>query len=388
MAPEIRELESPPERAQSVLAGLRILVVHEWLYTWAGSERCLEEILRIVPHADVVAGIVTDGIRTRQPITQRAVETWLGLLPGARRFHRWFLPLHPLAFASVDTSKYDLVLSLSHAFAKVVRKSAGSVHVCYCFSPPRYLWDLRTTYGNHAPLAQRLALTLAAAPLRAVDRFGAAGVDRFISISRCVADRVRRSYGRDSAVVYPPVVAKSAGIAQSERPFLLSLGRLVPYKRVDLAIRAAELLRMKLVVAGDGPDRARLEKLAGTYTEFVGEVSEQEAGRLLSSCRAFVFCAEEDFGIAPVEANAHGVPVVAFARGAATETMVDGKTGVFFHRQEERDVADAIERCLSAEWDTDTLRNNADRFSPERFRHGMTEQLLSAVQSVARGVRS
>jgi glycosyltransferase involved in cell wall biosynthesis len=214
-----------------------------------------------------------------------------------------------------------------------------------------------------------------------LDRLGAAGVDRFVSISSCVRERVLRAYGRESSVVYPPVSTKGDAVVSARQPFLLSLGRLVPYKRIDLAIRAAEALQMKLVVAGNGPDRRRLEKLAGPHTEFVGTVPDSEAGRLLSTCAAFVFCAEEDFGIAPVEANAHGAPVVTFSRGGAAETMVDGETAVFFHKQQDTDVARAIEECLSRTWDTGRLRRNADRFSPESFREGITAQLLAAVDT-------
>jgi glycosyltransferase involved in cell wall biosynthesis len=378
LAPVRAELRASPA-AKSALVGLRVLIVHEWLYTWAGAERCLEELLIIVPQAQVIAGTITPDIRAAQPIARTAKETWLGGIPGARKYHRWFVPLQPLAFASIDTSGYDVVISLSHSFAKLVRAKTPTRHLCYCLSPPRYLWDLRETYDNHSPLAQRLALRIAGAPLRAIDRWGAAGVDRFVSISACVADRVRRVYARESDVVHPPVASKGNPGVATRQPFLLSLGRLVPYKRVDLAIRAAEQLRMKLVVAGDGPDRARLESLAGPHTEFLGAVSDDEAGRLYSTCAAFVFCAEEDFGIAPVEANAHGTPVVAYARGGAAETMVDGTTAILFQRQSGTEVAEAIQKCLRHTWDPEVLRTNAERFSPQRFRDDMTAQIRAAV---------
>lgn len=361
-----------------------MLVVHEWLYVWAGAERCLEELLKVLPHADVLAGVITPEIRAKQPIAARARETWLGNLPGARRHHRWFLPLHSLAFASVDTSDYDVVISLSHSFGKLVGRRKGAVHLCYCFSPPRYLWDLRETYDRHLPTLERTALLVAGAPLRALDRIGAAHVDKFVSISKTVAGRVQRAYNRRSDVVYPPAAAKGMVVDVPRRPFLLSLGRLVPYKRVDLAIRAAERLQMKLVVAGDGPDRARLESMAGPNVEFVGQVTEETAGQLLSTCTAFVFCGEEDFGIAPVEANAHGTPVVAFSHGGAGETMVDGETAVLFHGQEPGAVASAIETCLAKRWNAARLRANAERFSPVRFRHEMTAQIAAALEAGAR----
>ena len=365
---------------EPLLAGLRILIAHQWLYTRAGAERCLEQLLEIVPHADLLAGIVTPEMRRSYAPAARAIESWVGRLPGARSHHRWFLPLHALAFREFDTAKYDLVISLSHAFEKTVRARAGAKHLCYCFSPPRYLYELHGTYAAHGSAAQRVALSLASAPLRAIDRAGARGVDRFASISRAVADRVRSAYGRESDVVYPPVAVKY-GIAPTRREdFLLSLGRLVPYKRVDLAIQAANRMGMRLIVAGDGPERERLRAIAGPTVEFAGEVSEERAGRLMSTCAAFVFCGEEDFGIAPLEANAHGAPVVGYARGGLAETMQDGVTGVMFQAQTTDAVAAAIEACLSGIWDEGALRRNAERYSPARFRDSMANTIRQVLE--------
>ena len=355
------------------LSELRVLLVHEWIYTWAGGERVLEELMVMIPHAHVLTGIVTPRMRQTNAIAARAEESWVGRLPGSRTKHRWFLPLHALAFATYDTREYDLVISVSHAFEKAIRPRGGTTHVCYCLSPPRYLWDLRDTHERLATIPQRMALRAGGSLLRAVDRWAAGGVHRFGSISRYVADRVRRTYGRNSDVVYPPVRASTDPLPRDREPFLLSFGRLVPYKRVDLAIRAAEQLGMRLVVAGDGPERANLERIAGPFIDFRGHVSDAEATNLLRSCAALVFCAEEDFGIAPLEGHANGAPVVAFDRGAAAETLrADGRElASFFGRQEPAAVADAITRCLSARWDSAELRANAARFSPARFREGI-----------------
>lgn len=366
----------------SALSEARVLLVHEWLYTWAGAERCLEQLVELMPHADVLAGIVTPRMRRAHPIAGRAVESWVGRLPLAREKHRWFLPLHAIAFRSYDTSGYDLVVSVSHAFEKAVRPTRPGVHVSYCLSPPRYLWDLRQAHEAMASPWQRTALRLGGPALRAADRGFARHVDRFVSLSNHVADRVRRCYGRDSAVVYPPVSRKPAPppAPSAAGRYLLTLGRLVAYKRVDLAVQAAERLGVRLIVAGDGPERPRLERLAGAQTEFLGEISETRAAELLAGCAAFVFCAEEDFGIAPVEANAHGRPVVAFARGGVLETMIDSETAVFFGDQTVDAVTAAIERALAAPWDSARITRNASRFSPERFRAGMRDQLLRALE--------
>jgi len=350
------------------------------MYAWAGAERCLDELAVLLPHADILTGIITPQMRAEHPVAARARESWVGRLPGARTKHRWFLPLQGLAFALHDTRGYDLVISVSHALEKMIRPTRkGAKHLCYCLTPPRYLWDLSDSHDELANPVQRLALSLGRAPLRALDQAAARRVDQFVSISAHVAARVRRTYGRNSEVVYPPVAMRGSIVDAPRGGFLLSLGRLVPYKRVDLAIGAAERLGVPLVVAGDGPDRKRLEHLAGPHTTFLGAVSEVDAGRLLSSCAAFVFCAEEDFGIAPVEANAHGAPAVVFGRGGATETIVDAVTGIHFHSQTVDAVAAAVAQCLATSWDAAALRTNAARFAPEQFRDGMRAQLLRAV---------
>jgi glycosyltransferase involved in cell wall biosynthesis len=362
------------------LRNKRVLLVHHWLYTWAGAERCLEQIAAMIPHADILAGIITPAMRRAHPLAARARESWVGRVPGARVRHRWFLPMHALAFAGYDTREYDLIISISHAFEKSIRATKpGARHLCYCLTPPRYLWEHNQTRSAVTTPVQRVALEMARSTLRAVDRRAASGVDRFVGISRFVAQRIHDCYGRDSAVVYPPVEMRAVEGTPARERFLLSLGRLVPYKRVDLAIAAAESLGLNLVVAGEGPERDRLQRMAGPHTTFLGAVSEPEAARLLSSCAAFVFCAEDDFGIAPVEANAHGAPVVAFGRGGAAETIIDGRSGMLFDEQTATAVAGAMERCLATSWDPTVLRENADRFSPERFRAGITAEIASVL---------
>jgi glycosyltransferase involved in cell wall biosynthesis len=345
-------------------------------------------MFRVFPSADLVVGIVTDDMRRFNEITARAKETWLARLPFARRGYRWLIPFQGPAFASLDTAGYDLVISSSHSFAKMVRVRPPTIHVCYCYSPPRYLWELTGTYRSHATPLQRTALAAGTEALRWLDRRAASRVDHFIGISNHIAKRIERSYGRVADVVYPPVAPKAEAVASESRgAFLLHLGRLVPYKRVDLAIGAAERLGARLVVAGDGPDRSRLQRLAGPHTEFVGQVSEDEAARLLSSCAAFVHPAEEDFGIAPLEANAHGAPVIGFARGSLAETMIPGLTAELFDEQSVDAVTVATRHALSRRWDAATLRENAARFTPARFRETLSTSVLGALEAAGRRVR-
>lgn len=359
------------------LADLRVLLVHDWIVAWGGAERALEQLLEVFPQAHLIVGVLDKGKRDLNAVTRHAEESWLARVPLARTHHRWFLPLYPAAFASVNTSGYDVVVSSSSAFAKTVRVKQGTPHLCYCYTPPRYLWDLQDEYRRDTSAAG-MALTLAGPMLRTIDRASAKRVTKFVAISKHIADRIRRAYGRDASVIYPPVALKpTTGKSGPRTDALLSLGRLVPYKRVDLAIKAANAIGARLIVAGDGPERGRLEALAGPTVTFLGEVSEDTAGDLMESCRAMIFCAEEDFGIAPVEANAHGLPVVAYNRGATRETLEDGVTAVFFDEPSPAAVAGAVSRASAVIWDDATLRRNATRFSPLIFREAIATEVAS-----------
>jgi len=362
------------------LSALRVLVAHDWIVAWAGAERCVEQILTVLPQADLVAGVVDPGMRDHNHVTRRARETWLSRIPGVYKAHRWVVPLEGLAFRTLPTHDYDLVISSSHAFAKGVRAREGAIHVCYCHTPPRYLWDLYDEHLRTASIAQKVALLAGVRPLRWWDLRLASGVDYFLSNSRYVADRIRRRYGRDATVVHPPVEPKPCGGPRSRGRYLLSLGRLVRYKRVDLAIQAAEVLGLPLLIAGDGPDRDRLERIAGPHTTFLGEVSEQQAGDLLEECAAFVFCAEEDFGIAPIEANAHGAPVVAYGAGGVVETLAP-QSAEFFDEQTVPALSQAIRRAGSRSWDDDRIRANARRFAPAEFRKAFRRAIASFLDS-------
>ena len=373
------------------LSGLRTLVVHDWIVPWGGAERVLTAILDVVPHADLVVGVTHPDRLSHSAVARAAHETWLATIPFARTHHRWFVPLYYAAFRGIDTAGYDLVVSSSFGFAKAVRPQPGVPHVCYCHSPPRYVWDMGAAYQSLAGAFRGTLLRLATPMLKALDRRSADGVTRFVSNSHFVSRRIRAAYGRDSTVVYPPVEPKQHQGAAPRAPredFLLVLGRLVAYKRVDLAIQAAERLKRRIVIAGEGPERRRLEQLAGAHTTFLGAVSEARAAELLEQCSAFVFCAEEDFGIAPVEANAHGTPVIGLGRGGLTESMVEGETAVLFRAQTVDSLAAAIQRADAITWNSDRMRENARRFGVERFRREFAtilRETISAERRPARG---
>jgi len=293
-------------------------------------------------------------------------------IPVVRGRHLAFLPLMPLAFEQFDLSGYDVVITLNSACAKGVITPPGAVNLCYCYTPCRYIWDLYHEYTRgHSRLARALFAPVAHR-LRLWDHAAADRVDHFVAISHEVAGRIRKHYRRAAEVVYPPVdVARFTPRAEGPDDFYLVVSRLVGYKRVDLAVQAATRLGRRLVVVGAGPELARLRAMAGPTVEFRGRLPDTEVAELYSRCRAFLFPGLEDFGITPVEVQAAGRPVVAFGRGGATETVVNGETGVLFEAQTVDSIAEAILRLEAAEWDSAACRRNAERFAPEHFRAGI-----------------
>jgi glycosyltransferase involved in cell wall biosynthesis len=303
----------------------------------------------------------------------------LNRIPGARRHYPKLLPLMNTAFRSFDLSGFDLVLSSSHACAKNVRTRGVTLHVCYCHTPMRYAWDENFMAGEDVGRATRLLLPPLLARLRRSDLAGAAGPDVYVANSAHVAERIERCYGRTAEIVHPPVdVEHFLGLQRSEADYYLAFGRVVPYKRVDLAVAACATLARPLKVAGSGRALEAVRARAGDATEFLGKVSEAERDALIQGARALLFPGEEDFGIVPVEAQAAGVPVIAYGLGGAQETVVDGRTGVLFDEQTPAALVAAIERFERLSLDATAARENAARFGRERFRAEMTDVIARA----------
>jgi glycosyltransferase involved in cell wall biosynthesis len=366
----------------------RVAVVHDWLTIPGGSEDVVIELLEMFPHAELFT-TVYDPQPWPAIVRERAVHaTWLNGVPGARRQYPKLLPLMTSALRRFDLSSFELVLSSSHACAKNVRTPSSTLHVCYCHTPMRYAWDEALLEGEEIGRATRLALPLLLRRLRRQDVEGAAGPDAIVANSRHVAERIRAHWGREAEVVNPPVdvrrllAMERAAEAEAEDYYLV-FGRVVPYKRVDLAVGAAALLGRALKVAGDGRALPALRAVAAgaERIELLGRVSDEERDRLLSGARALLFPGEEDFGIVPVEAQAAGLPVIAYGVGGATETVLDGVTGVLFDEQSERSLADAIERFEALSIDTAAVRGNAERFGRERFRSEMAGAIERAADA-------
>jgi glycosyltransferase involved in cell wall biosynthesis len=360
---------------------MKIALVHDWLDTWRGGETVLAEFCRMYPQADLYALVDFLGDADRKKLgDRRAVTSFLQRVPFARTHFRFFLPLFPRAIESLDLSRYDVVISSSHAAAKGVRTHSRQLHICYCYTPMRYAWDLQEQYLTQVGMGSGLRGWLARKMLerfRIWDRDVSSRVDDFVAISRYVAERIRRCYSRESTVIYPPVtVAPQASIdAEPRGSTYVTVSQLVPYKRVDQLVEAFSLITdRELVIIGEGPEYARLKAMAGSNVRMLGRVSDRERDSWLARARAFLFAAEEDFGIAPLEAQGHGTPVIAFGRGGLSETIRglddDSPTGVLFAEQTASSIAQSI-RTFEAQENRihpDACRENAARFSAVRFR--------------------
>jgi glycosyltransferase involved in cell wall biosynthesis len=362
---------------------MKVAIVHDWLVTYAGAERVLEQMLAVFPDSDLYSLIDFIPAEERGFLGWRRVHTsFLQRLPGMRRRYRSFLPLMPLAIEQFDLAGYDLVLSSSYSVAKGVLTGPDQLHICLCHSPMRYAWDLQHQYLRETGLDHGLRGALARVMLhrmRLWDVRSSAGVDEFIAISRYIARRILKVYRRSSTVIYPPVDVDAFTPGGTREEFYVTASRMVPYKRIDLIVEAfAAMPQRRLVVIGDGPEAPRVRAKGAPNIQFLGQQPFEALRDQLRRARAFVFAAEEDFGIAPLEAQACGTPVIALGRGGAVETIRDlsdpKPTGVLFEQQ----TADAINHAITR-FEASGLRiseahciENAARFSADRFRTELT----------------
>lgn len=361
----------------------RVAIVHEWLTGMRGGEKCVEALCEIFPDATLFTLLHVEGsvspVIERMPIRTSFIQR----LPFARTRYRHYLPLFPSAITRFDLSGFDIVISSNHAVAKGVKTGPGTLHICYCHTPMRYIWHLYDDYfgAGKAGVMTRLAMKLFAPYLRRWDIQTARNPHHFIANSQNVRRRINQLYHRDAVVIYPPVDTAFFTLSTTPGEYFLIVSAFVPYKRIDLAIEAFNRLDDRLVIIGDGPEDSRLRALAGRNIEFHGWQPDERLREYYARCSALIFPGEEDFGIVPLEAMASGKPVIAYAKGGALETVVDSpqlRTGVLFPEQSVESLLQAIRRFKETTFSPHQLRAHALSFDREVYKRKMLDFIISA----------
>ena len=348
---------------------MKTALVYDWLVTVGGGEKTLDAIAELYPGP--IYTLVHDSIRMADtPFAHREIHpSFLQKLPFAKKGYRYYLPLFPLAVEQFDLSGYDVVISTSHAVAKGALTHGEQLHLCYCLTPMRYAWDLTHRYLGGISGLQRTIAKCALHYLRNWDIASLNRVDHFAAISHYIARRIEKVYGRKATVIYPPVDTHLIEFKKEKEEFFVTASRMVPYKNIDLIVEAFSYMPdRKLIVIGEGPDIAKIKKKAGKNVEILGYQNDAAVREYLGRAKGFVFAAEEDFGIVVVEAQAAGTPVIALGKGAALETVIDGKTGVFFKEPTVEHLVEAVQRFSKQEFDPVQIQKHASQFSRERFK--------------------
>ncbi|MGH2796157.1 MAG: glycosyltransferase [Thermoleophilaceae bacterium] len=363
----------------------RIAISHDYLDQYGGAERTVLAMCALFPSAPLYTSVYDRLAMARLGFVEPAqpiVTSFLQRLPLRRRIPRYYLTgLYPLAFRAFDLGSFDAVLSSATFAAKAIALRPDAVHVCYCYTPPRFLWGFDSDTATRAmPPHERPLAAIARAALRALDHRAARRVDLFVASSHAVADRIRAAYGRTALVVYPPVeTARFGSLRPADDGHLLIVSRLNAYKRIDHVIDACGRAGLRLIVVGTGPWERQLRARAGPTVRFTGQLPDREVERLMSSCTAFVLPGEEDFGIAAVEAMAAGRPVVALRRGGAVETVVEGTTGVLYDEPTVDAFLEALARLRARRWDPEAARSRARQFDRARFDAQLREVVAGAI---------
>ncbi len=356
---------------------MKVAIVHDWLTGMRGGERVLEILCRLYPEAPIYT-LFYNPARVSETINKHNVRTsFLQKLPFSIKCYRRYLPLFPVAVEQFDFRKYDMVISSSHCVAKGALTAPDTLHICYCYTPLRYGWDMYQEYfgGKKAGFPEKSIIWPVMNYLRMWDAASSSRVDEFIAISHAVARRIEKYYRREAAVIHPPVDTSFFVPGNTQDNYFLVVSSMVPYKRVDIAVHAFNELGLPLRVVGGGPLRKTIQRKAKSNVEFLGEVSDRELLGLYQGCRALVFAGIEDFGIAPLEVQAAGRPVIAYGKGGLLETVVEGKTGIFFEEQSADSLIDAVKRFEKTEFSPELIRNHSLNFDTEIFKHKLYEHI-------------
>lgn len=366
---------------------LKVALVQEWLTIIGGSEKVFKEIVSLYPQADIFTLVAMDETIEKLGFSKSKVHTsFIQHLPFSKTKYRSYLPLFPLAIEQFDLSGYDLIISSSHAVAKGVLTNSNQLHICYCHSPVRYAWDLHHQYLKESGLDSGLKGFFARYflhRLRTWDIISTNRVDHFISNSDYIGRRIKKVYGRESTTIYPNVAVEDFELVTEKENYYFSCSRFVPYKKMDLIVRAfAGMPDKRLIVIGDGPDFKKTKTIAADNVTLMGEQPFDVLKKYMSKAKAFVFAAEEDFGIVPVEAQACGTPVIAYGKGGIRETVLHGITGVLYNEQSAEAIREAIKQFESSIqlFQPEVIRKHAMKFSTSRFRSEILEHITSVQQ--------
>lgn len=362
----------------------RIAIFQDYLAQHGGAERVTEAIHQTLPEADLlttlsVPGKISPYLRELAPKT-----TWMQNLPAKSKLYRHYFLLYPFAVESTKLEGYDLILSSCCGYAKGLKADRSAVHVCYCHNPMRWVWRFSEYMAReNFNKPTKALLQVMVQGLKLWETKAARRPDYFIANSHIVADRLKKSFGREAIVIEPPIVTSRFSVSREVSDYYLILSRLVSYKRIDLAVEACTRTGRRLVVVGDGPDRGRLEAMAGPTVSFAGRLSDEMVSRYASRCRALIFPGEEDFGMAPLEINAAGRPVVAYGAGGATETVIQNLNGVLFRKQAVESLIEGLEELESNSWNSSAIRRHAQRYDIHVFQ----ERLLNFLYEVSPAIR-
>lgn len=363
---------------------MKIALVHDYLVQYGGAERVLEAFTELFPYAPIYTLIYDKEAMHGVFEDKRIYTSFIQKLPFSRKRHRFFPPLMPLAIEQFDFTKYDIVLSDSSSYAKGIITRPETLHICYMHTPMRYAWDdcQKYTQDFGFPWMIKRLVPFFMSPIRLWDKASADRVDCFLSNSQFVAKRIKKYYRKDATVIHPPVNVDNFFITPKEgrKEYFLMVGRLIAYKRHDIAIEAFNRLKLPLKIIGRGPAFERLKKIAGPTIEFLGRVPEQDLPKYYAECRGFVFPQEEDFGIVAIEAMASGRPLIAYRGGDIVEHMEDGKTGVFFDEQTPEAIVEAVRSFDESRYDPQYIRNKALCFDKEQFKATMKDYIESALK--------
>ena len=347
---------------------MKVALVHDWGNQVGGAEGVLLALKEMFPDAPVYMSMYDPAVMPAVCRTWEIHTSFMDRLPLVKRHHQPFLPLYPLAFEQFDFSEFDLVLSNKSGFCHGIITPPQTLHIDYCLTPTRYVWDYRS-YAHREGIGRvaNFLLQPLLSYLRTWDRLAADRVDHFVAISRQVQRRIRKFYRRDSVVIYPPVETDRFSLGDGNDDYFLIVSRLIPYKRIDLAVQAFNELGLPLKIAGSGRDRQALEQIAGPNVEFLDRVPDDELPTLLQRCRAFIFPGVEDFGITPLQANAAGRPVIAYRAGGALDTVVEGRTGLFFDEPTPESLAAAVRALEAMAFEPEAIRQHALHFDKTVF---------------------